>query len=48
MADQIPEEKKKGPVYLGTERYARQLLLTEWNQEKLSKSNVVVTGIGAL
>jgi molybdopterin/thiamine biosynthesis adenylyltransferase len=48
VADQIPDEKKKAPVYLGTERYARQLLLTEWNQEKVAKSNVVVAGMGAL
>jgi len=47
MDDQATE-KKKVPVYQGTERYARQLLLDNWDQEKLSQSTVVVTGIGAL
>ena len=48
MDDQVAEQKKKVPVYHGTERYARQLLLENWNQEKLSQSTVVVAGIGAL
>ncbi|MFX1510121.1 MAG: ThiF family adenylyltransferase [Promethearchaeota archaeon] len=48
MDDQVTEEHKKIPVYHGTERYARQLLLENWDQEKLSKSTVVVAGIGAL
>jgi molybdopterin/thiamine biosynthesis adenylyltransferase len=48
MDDQVAEEKRKVPVYQGTERYARQLLLEEWNQEKLSQSTVIVAGIGAL
>jgi adenylyltransferase/sulfurtransferase len=48
MDEQITEEQKKIPVYHGTERYARQLLLENWDQEKLSKSTVVVAGIGAL
>ncbi len=41
-------EGKRIPVYQETERYARQLLLAEWNQEKLAKSTVLVAGIGAL
>lgn len=48
MEDQITEEKKKVPVYQGTERYARQLLLENWDQEKLSQSTVIVAGMGAL
>ena len=48
MDDQVAEQKKKVPVYHGTERYARQLLLENWDQEKLSQSTVVVAGIGAL
>jgi adenylyltransferase/sulfurtransferase len=48
MDDQVAEPKKKVPVYHGKERYARQLLLDNWNQEKLSQSTVVVAGIGAL
>lgn len=48
LADQVDDIKKKVPVYHGTERYARQLLLAEWDQEKLAKSTVVVAGIGAL
>lgn len=48
MVEQVTDEKKKIPVYHGTERYARQLLLAEWDQEKLAKSTVVVAGIGAL
>lgn len=48
MDDQVAEPKKKVPVYHGTERYARQLLLENWNQEKLSQSTVVVAGIGAI
>jgi molybdopterin/thiamine biosynthesis adenylyltransferase len=41
-------EGKKIPIYQETERYARQLLLADWNQEKLAKSTVLVAGIGAL
>ncbi len=48
MANQVTDEKKKVPIYHGTERYARQLLLAEWDQEKLAKSTVLVAGIGAL
>jgi len=48
MDEQVVEQKKKVPVYHGTERYARQLLLDDWNQEKLSQSTVVVAGMGAL
>jgi molybdopterin/thiamine biosynthesis adenylyltransferase len=48
MDDQIIEEKKRVPVYQGTERYARQLLLENWDQEKLSQSTVIVAGMGAL
>ncbi|MFX1564269.1 MAG: ThiF family adenylyltransferase [Promethearchaeota archaeon] len=40
--------EKRIPVYQETERYARQLLLADWNQEKLAKSTVLVAGIGAL
>ena len=48
MADKSKETEEKLPVYHRTERYARQLLLTEWNQEKLASSTVLVAGIGAL
>jgi adenylyltransferase/sulfurtransferase len=48
VTEQISDDKKKLPVYHGTERYARQLLVAEWDQEKLAKSTVVVAGIGAL
>ncbi|MFW9830904.1 MAG: ThiF family adenylyltransferase [Candidatus Thorarchaeota archaeon] len=48
MVEQASDEKKKVPVYHGTERYARQLLLAEWDQEKLAKSTVIVAGMGAL
>ncbi|MFX0168869.1 MAG: ThiF family adenylyltransferase [Candidatus Hodarchaeota archaeon] len=48
MSEQLSDERKKIPVYHGTERYARQLLIAEWDQEKLAKSTVVVAGIGAL
>lgn len=41
-------EGKKIPVYQETERYARQLLIEKWDQEKLAKSTVLVAGIGAL
>ncbi|MHA1424940.1 MAG: HesA/MoeB/ThiF family protein [Candidatus Helarchaeota archaeon] len=30
------------------ERYKRQMLLKEWNQEKLQKSSVFIAGVGAL
>ena len=48
VIEPISDDKKKLPVYHETERYARQLLLAEWDQEKLAKSTVVVAGIGAL
>ncbi len=48
MVEPTIDEKKKVPVYHGTERYARQLLLDEWDQERLAKSTVIVAGIGAL
>lgn len=48
VVDQVSDERKRIPVYHGTERYARQLLLEEWDQERLAKSTVIVAGIGAL
>jgi molybdopterin/thiamine biosynthesis adenylyltransferase len=48
VVDQVSDERKRVPVYHGTERYARQLLLEEWDQETLAKSTVIVAGIGAL
>lgn len=40
--------KKMVPTYRTLERYARQLLLADWDQEKLANSTVLVAGIGAL
>jgi adenylyltransferase/sulfurtransferase len=49
MPDQRIGGRKKAAVYQGTgERYARQLLLDDWDQAKLAKSTVLVAGIGAL
>jgi len=46
--EQQPQPRKRVLPYHEMERYARQLLLEEWNQEKLASSTVLVAGIGAL
>jgi len=42
------QSRKKAVPYQDMERYARQLLLDEWDQEELAASTVLVAGMGAL
>ncbi len=48
VADQAKPEEERPPVYHTFDRYARQLLMDGWDQEKLASSSVLVAGIGAL
>ncbi len=48
VVEQAKPEEKRPPIYHTFDRYARQLLMDGWDQEKLARSSVLVAGVGAL